>query len=59
LEFYLSEQLAKYQAQLSAAREETVRQKLAESLGMIRSWYINLGKKEEYYKIFEKNTIER
>lgn len=59
MEFYLSEQLAKYQTQLSAAREDPLRQRLAESLGLIRSWYVNLGKKEDYYKIFEKNTVER
>ncbi len=57
LEFYLSEQLAKHQTQLAAAREESVRGRLGEALGQIRGWYMNMGKREDYYRLFEKNTI--
>jgi hypothetical protein len=28
-------------------------------LGLIRTWYVNLGKREEYFRVLEKNTIER
>ena len=57
LEFYLSEQLAKHQTQLAAAREERSRERLGEVLGQIRVWFINMGKREDYFRLFEKNTI--
>jgi hypothetical protein len=51
--------LAKHQTQLAAAREEGARERLGEVLGQVRVWFINMGKREDYFRLFEKNTIER
>ncbi|CAM6000220.1 unnamed protein product [Sphagnum balticum] len=33
--------------------------RVAEAMTMIRVWYVNLGKREEYFRVMEKNTIEK
>ena len=52
LEFYLGEQLAKYQGQ---SRGDC---SVMTALSQIRSWYVNMGKSEEYYRVLERNSIE-
>lgn len=32
---------------------------IIDALNQIKSWYMNLNKKEEYYKVLEKSTIEK
>jgi hypothetical protein len=56
LEFYLGEQLAKYQALLPKAEEQA---KAGAALEQIRGWFANLGKQEEYFKIIERITLEK
>lgn len=51
LEFYLSEQLAKYQSLLAQAKEIEERGRITEVLGQIKAWYMNIGKREEYYRV--------
>ena len=29
------------------------------ALDLIKGWYVNLGKREEYFRVLEKNTIEK
>jgi len=55
----LSEQLAKYQLLRGRAKEEVEEKKLVEILNQVKGWYMNLGKKDEYYSVLEKNTIEK
>ena len=43
-EFYLGEQLAKYQSLSLRSREEGEREKVGGVLSQIRGWYVNLGK---------------
>ena len=58
-EFYLGEQLAKYQNLALRSRDEREKEKIGKVLSQIRGWYVNLGKNEEYYKMIERNTIEK
>ena len=51
-EFYLGEQLAKYQGQPSGDAG------VPSALAQIRTWYVNMGKSEEYYRVLERHSIE-
>ena len=39
--------------------DKVEKEKIGNILDQIKGWYMNLGKKEEYFKIIERNTIER
>ena len=41
------------------ARQADEKKKIMQALNLIKGWYVNLGKKEEYFKVLEKNTIEK
>lgn len=58
-EFYLSEQLAKYQQIIISAKSEQERQVILQVLNQIKIWYININKQEQYYKVLQKNTIQK
>ena len=58
-QFYLGEQLAKYQGLVLRETQQTEKDKIGSVLNQIRGWYMNLGKQEEYFRIIERNTMER
>ena len=55
----MGEQLSKYQSLIFLTRDDKEKKKISEALGLIKGWFINLGKKEEYFRVLEKNTIEK